>query len=285
MKSLADIKRRLASVKQTRQITGAMETISVSKMRKALERFEMNSVYFDILYGVMRDIAASPDMEVKEFLNAPKIEKKLVIVVASDKGLCGSFNHDVFKLADTVIDENTIVIPIGQFVLDHFKHGEVEIDDRFVSGVTPDYRVAEAISDAVFDMYGKSVGKVTIIYTRMLSRSTWQAQAVDLLPLDGNNVGDERVQGTDLCGVEFEPSRIDVLKMALPLYIGGMIYGAFVHSAAAEHGARHAAMSASSKNADDMIDALSIEYNSARQSSVTGQIIDIVGSAQAIGEV
>ncbi|MDE7463792.1 MAG: F0F1 ATP synthase subunit gamma, partial [Clostridiales bacterium] len=263
-----------------------METVSVAKMRKALGRFESNSVYFDVLFGVMRDIATGGDQDVKEFIAPLDINKKLVVVVASDKGLCGSFNHDVLKLADSVIDKDTVIMPMGQVACDHFTRRGDGVDTRFVDiASSPDYGNAKAMADVLLGEYGSNVGSVKLVYMHMLSRSTWEPQALQLLPISPDKANGEIKSEVDYSGVEFEPSMLEVFKQSLPLYVSGMIYGALVQSAAAEHGARHAAMSASSENADDMIAALSQEYNSARQSSVTEQIIDIVGSAQAIGEV
>ncbi|MCH5162535.1 MAG: ATP synthase F1 subunit gamma [Clostridiales bacterium] len=286
MRSLADIKRRLASVQKTRRITGAMETISTAKMKKALERFESNSAYFDILFGAIRAIANSGDVDVKELIKPPQEGKKLVIVVASDKGLCGSFNHDVFALSDTIIDDETVVMPIGRLAYEHFSRRGDAIDDRFIDEVcAPDYGRAKKFADVVLDEYGKSIKSVRLVYTRLVSRTLWTPKVVELLPLTNDEIGDENSDKVNLSGVEFEPSQASVFKRLFPLYVSGMIYGAFISSATAEHGARQAAMSASSQNADEMIENLSIEYNSARQSAVTEQIIDVVASARAIGKV
>ncbi len=280
MKNLADIKRRLASVKQTRQITGAMETVSVAKLRKATELLERNSAYFDTLCAVMREIAASDDPDVKDLVAPPDTDNKLAVVIASDKGLCGSFNHDVFKFADAVIDENTVVMPLGKLACEYFMRRGVKVDDEF-AWTLPDYSRAKPVADKIIEKYMRSASTVKIIYTRYCNGAVWTPQAQDIFPL---RASDEHGGASDT-QTEFEPSRRAVLEKLLPLYVCGTVYGASVHSAVAEHCARRAAMKASSKNADDMIAELSAEYNSARQSTVTSQLIDIIGSAQAIGKV
>ncbi len=129
MNSLSDIKRRLVSVKQTRQITGAMETVSISKMRKATERYETSREYVNAVRATMRCAAGCVPPPEK-----PRSARKAVFVVAADKGLCGAFNHDVLRLADGVIDADTVIIPIGKIAAEYFRKRE-NVDDRFVDSI------------------------------------------------------------------------------------------------------------------------------------------------------
>lgn len=157
MKSLSDIKRRLASVKQTRQITGAMETVSIAKMRKASERFDRNNAYYDALSAVMNFAVRSGDSEVQELVAPPDIQKKLIAVISSDKGLCGSFNHDIIKTADAIADGDAVIVPIGRIAYEHFSGTGYQIDDRFVNDASvPDYARAKIIADAFLAEYGKT---------------------------------------------------------------------------------------------------------------------------------
>lgn len=279
MKSLTEIKRRIASVRQTRQITGAMETVSIAKMRKALDRYEHNNAYFESIKSVMKQIAACDDGSMAEYIGKPQQGKPMFIIIASDKGLCGGFNHDVFRLADSLITSDSIIIPIGQTALNHYgKHKNV--DTRFTAeGYVPDYSHAKTVTDSILNHYGKDVNTVTLIYTKLMSHASWNAQSITLLPVEADEAG----AGNGLfeesnVTIEFEPSPKAVLKRLLPLYLSGIVYGAIVHSAAAEHSARRAAMSASTKNADEMIAALSLELNRTRQGAVTEQITEIIGS-------
>ncbi len=286
MNNKADLKRRIATVKQTRQITGAMETISIAKMRKALEKFDDNHVYFDILCDVMRYIFEHDNGDLEKMITPENAApKKLVAVIASDKGLCGSFNHDVFKAADAVIDDDTIVMPIGQMAAARYESFGRALDMRFVGAAySPDYNRARAIASAILDGYGKEYGAVKVVYTRLSSHTVWCPKLLDILPIKRDGIGGEIFEKNSgiPSGMEFEPSPAEVLKNMLPLYVGGLIYGALVHSSAAEHSARRAAMSASTENADEMINALTVEYNRARQGGVTEQIVEIIGSSQAL---
>ncbi len=280
MNSLADIKRRLASVRQTRQITGAMETISVAKLRKSLERFEENSAYFEILEKVMSDIVLQCGSDMSEYTTEPKSGKDVLLVIAADKGLCGSFNHDVFKVADALITDNTEIAPVGQMASEHYKHRS-NVDGKYVSyAYSPDYSGARRIAEDFLARFGSDMKSVTVVYTKMIGRSSWSVQKLGLLPFKSDSA--ENV-APNAAKPEFEPSPKSVLERLVPLYLGGVIYGALVSSSAAENSAKRAAMSAATKNADEMIAALSVEYNRARQSSVTAQITEIIGSSQALG--
>lgn len=285
MNSLSDIKRRIAVIKQTRQITGAMETISIAKMRKALDRFDKYNEYLDTLRSMVYDIAEHHGTEIETYLNLPKIGRKLVIVVSSDKGLCGGFNHDIFDFADSVIDADTVVMPIGQMSAEHYRN-KVSADLEFPDCASaPSYANAKRIAEAVVSAYAVKIRKVTLVYTRLVSHTLWEASSVDILPLPPNT------EDSDMYGkrkerprMSFEPSPKEVFKILIPLYLSGVIYGALINSSAAEHSARRAAMAASTKNADDSIEALSIEYNRARQSAVTEQITEMISSTRAFGK-
>lgn len=274
----SDIKRRIESVKQTRQITGAMETVSVAKMRKASELCDNNRAYFDILCSVMNEIVAHGDESVAEFSRPPKSGKPLVIVVASDKGLCGSFNHDIFKTADGIIDGSATVLTIGRTALDRYK-GKIDTIDSFTSYASGfDYSKAAELGKFVLERYGVDFSSVSVVYSYMKNQSVWEQRVLKLLPIPV----DESDGANGKYVIEFEPSKAAVFEKLLPLYVGGTMYGALVHSAAAEHCARRAAMSAATENADALIAELTIEYNRARQSAVTSQITEIIGSTQAL---
>lgn len=279
MNNLSDVKRRIASVKQTRQITGAMETISIAKMRKSVEQFEQNKGYFDVVCGLAESVALMADNDAKEYLKAPIDGKTLVMVISSDKGFCGAFNHDVFRMAESLLDDNSVVMPIGKTARD-FYIGRYAIDERFVSETgTPNLEQAKRIAQGLLSSYGNGINAVKIVYTRLV-KTSWSPQVIDALPFKAKG---ERSADYLVGTAEFVPSASAVLKKLIPMYVSGVIYGAFVHSAASEHSARRVAMSSSTKNADEMIAALSLSANRARQSAVTEQITEIIGSTQALG--
>lgn len=272
MNSLSDIKRRLVSVKQTRQITGAMETVSVSKMRKAVERYETSREYVNAVRAAMRSaVGCIPPPE------KPKNGRKILFAIAADKGLCGAFNHDVIRLADSITDDNTTVVPIGKTACDHFANRK-DVDNRFADIVmTATYDNAKIVADAVYSYYDGGAISVSFVYNTLTTRSSYTPAVRQILPCGSD--GAEVVQA-DM----FEPSAAEVCARILPMYLECEAYDALLSSAAAEHMARRAAMSASTRSADEMISALSVEYNRARQGAVTEQIIEIIGSTSALGE-
>ncbi|MCH5160606.1 MAG: ATP synthase F1 subunit gamma [Clostridiales bacterium] len=281
MNSLADLKRRIASVKQTGRITGAMETISIAKMHKSLELYESNNAYFDMIDRFVKAVVADSSEDVQEILSPPQSGYDLVVAVSSDTGFCGAFNHDVFRLTDSMITDNTLLMTVGHTAADYYSSEKKivadRVDTRFTHcAYTPDYKNARRMADEILLRYGSDVKSVAVVYNGMISHASWGVRKLEILPL---SVDTDGVSG----GMEFEPSAKEVFKLLLPQYISGIIYGVLVHSSAAEHSARRMAMSAATKNADAMISALSIEYNRARQSAVTAQITEIIGSTQAIG--
>ncbi|MCH5350468.1 MAG: ATP synthase F1 subunit gamma [Clostridiales bacterium] len=278
MLNLPDLKRRIATVKQTRQITGAMETISVSKMRKSLETCEKAKPYIDGLTETLDAILCNPDEALSEYIAPPKDGLDVVIVISSDKGLCGSYNHEIIKAADAVVNDNSFVIPIGQTAKSHFCSAE-NVDFSFSSlSESIETERINALSSVLLDWYGTKIKSAAVVYGKLVSGSVTSAVTKKLLPLEPSK------SSVEINKPEFEPSPRKVLDGLLPLYISGMIYGALLDSAAAEHSARSSAMTESGKNADAMIEMLSLEYSRARQASVTNQITEIIGSRQALDQ-
>ncbi len=270
MNSLSDIKRRLVSVKQTRQITGAMETVSISKMRKATERYETSREYVNAVRATMRSAAGCVPPPEK-----PRSARKAVFVVAADKGLCGAFNHDVLRLADGVIDADTVIIPIGKTAAEYFRKRE-NVDNRFVDSIVgADYAHAKSLADVAFSYYDGGAQSVSIVYNALTSHSAYAPIVRQVLPCEQDAEARVNEDG-------YEPSAAEVCARLLPMYLECEAYDALLSSAAAEHMARRAAMSASTRSADEMIAALSIEYNRARQGAVTEQITEIIGSTSAL---
>ncbi len=280
MNNLSDIKRRISSVKQTRQITGAMETISLAKMRKAVELYERGRLYTEAVKNLMREVSCQCANGEYEYFSRCGRGMPLYIVIASDKGMCGSFNHELFKLADSRISElDCAVMPIGLTALDRYgKRDNARVE--FASCGAPEYANAQTISRAVIEGIGVKYSSVYIVYSKMTSRSVWSAHIEQLLPVELTDCD----EGCKTTHYEYEPNERTVLEKLVPLYVGCVINDALASSAAAEHSARRAAMSASTKSADEMISSLSIEYNRARQSAVTEQITEMIGSVSALGK-
>lgn len=269
MSNLSDIKRRLSTVKQTRQITRAMQTVSVAKMRKAEEINERSAAYLTLITDIMRNVNAQDCGFV-----VPAVGMDVLLVLSSDKGLCGGFDNGNFSVAEKAIIDNTLIIPIGQTAVNYFKNAK-SVDLRFGQFTTVGSSEANEISDYLINRYGKDVKSISIAYS-IVDKSVVCPKVERLLP----------IANIESCGntaeTLFEPSPRQVLETLLPLYLSGKIYGAISANFVAEQSARHQAMSAATESADALILQLSGEYNRERQAAVTGQIVEIVGATAAL---
>lgn len=265
MSGLADIKRRLESVKQTRRITGAMKTVSVAKMRKASESVEKSRAYSAIVGEIMK--AAATNDGGMYFAKYPALEK-YVLVLSTDRGLCGGFDHDVLRFADGVVGDADIVMPIGKAASEYYS-GRDGCDTRFAKCYSPRAEDAKAVSDALIDMFGVVAGEISIVYA-----DGREPVERTLLPITGSAGADE---------IMLEPSREAVISALVPLYVTSAVLDALQCHVLAEHTARQAAMTAATDSADKLIDELSMRYNRARQAGVTEQITEIIGATSALG--
>lgn len=277
MSSLSDIKRRLASVKQTRQITGAMETVSVSKMRKTADLLEKSREYMNRLELVIRDLAKFDTSRESGAHNGADV----VLVLSSDKGLCGSFDHDIFKFAAERIKDDDTVYPIGSVAAEHYKHRK-NTDMRFSEDCKPDDATANVIAEYLLDIYAGGAKSVSIVFSKLIGSSP-KPTFKTLLPIDAHSGAENEGERSENIIDCFEPSADEIKEVLVPLYMAGEIYGALINHSLCEHSARRAAMSAAVESADELIASLSAEYNRARQAAVTEQIVEIIGSTEALG--
>ena len=268
MSNLSDIKRRLTTVKQTRQITGAMQTVSVAKMRKATETAERSQAYLTLITDIMRTAVMSDCG-----IDAPTLGKDVLLVIFSDKGLCGGFNNAIFAAAKKMIADSTLIMPIGQTALNYFK-GAGNVDYRFVKFGCADMSGAKEISDFLLNGYGNDIKSISVVYAAFDSQACPVSERLLPLELTKNDDGNNETM--------FEPSSKSVMDALVPLYLSGKIYGAICSSIAAEHSARHSAMSTATESADELILRLTSEYNRERQTAVTGQIVEIAGATSAL---
>lgn len=271
MSNLSDIKRRLASIKQTRQITGAMQTVSIVKMRKATELYESSRAYINMLKEITESLPGCDGADSALF-SPPNSGAPLYFVITSDKGLCGGFDNEIFKTASAALPENAVVMPIGRAGAEKFKNFP-NVDTRFVGAYSVDRATSDAIRDYVLDGYGSAFDSVYVVYSRFTGKSG-APTVTRLLPIEQG--GAHKPLYTD------KPVE-QVYGRLLPLYLSGMLYGALLNNHTSEQYARHAAMSAATDSADSAIAALSVEYNRARQNTVTSQITEIIGATSALG--
>lgn len=280
---MRDIKRRIKSVNSTKQITKAMELVSSAKLRKAKENLEKTRPYFNLIGETINEIIASTKGVKHDYITPRKVEKTGYIVITADRGLCGGYNSNVIKKAVVHMEEKerVSIIAVGTKGRDYFKKRQYDLDGEFQSpSDNPTYNFAHNIGELSRELYKqKLVDEVYLVYTEFFSTISYKPRAIKLLPLE---VNEETVVKEREERMTYEPSPEAVLDYLIPKYVDSMIYGAIVEAATSEHGATRVAMESATDNAEEMIDSLKLQYNRARQASITQEIAEIVGGAEAL---
>lgn len=281
MSDTAEIKHRIKSISDTRQITKAMELISVAKMRKAMEKQAVNAAYFNSVRSTIKDIMRhSTDIHHKYLEHRPN-DRTAYIVIAGDKGLAGAFNNNVLNMAWEHMQTRPVhyVVTIGQMARAFFEHKHQPVDLEFTHAVTnPTLHDARGIMRDILDLYDKNLmDEVVVVFTRMYSTTVQKPELVRLLPIVETDIpGEETSSFTG--DILYDPSPREVLNVLVPQYLVGMIYSVLIHSFASEHEARMFAMSNANKNADAMLESLNLEYNRSRQDAITTELLDLASS-------
>ncbi|HEY8390709.1 MAG TPA: ATP synthase F1 subunit gamma [Clostridia bacterium] len=288
MKNLTDIKHRIKSIAETRKITKAMETISIAKMRKALSIFESNMVFYNRIRTVMTDIIRHTKDVDNIYLKPRKGDRSIFIVIASDKGLAGGYNNNVlveaWKKIENIKDKH--IFTVGQVAREFFQKRNIMVDIEFTH-LTQDPTFFDAVNivESVIDLYKKNLtDKVYIVYTEMINSTSMRPNILKLLPLSEQEVTKDIKEDEDkdeyyFKELYYDPSPEEVLHELVPQYLAGIVYGALVQSVASEHSSRMMAMSNATRNASEILEQLNLDYNRARQESITNEISEIVSAS------
>jgi len=288
MAALKDIKRQVAAVQKTKQITRAMNMVAASKFRAAQSRMESYRPFAMKFMDVLSSLAlrVSPDAHPLLAVREPK--RVRVICMSSDRGLCGGFNTNLIKSSERFVKEKVSggltveVTPIGRKSRDYFKrkyqitNARADVMSKF------DITLAQEISeDIITPFINEEFDELYIIYNEFVNVSQQRPVAVRLLPLP--SVGQEEdVDPEKHMDYEYEPSDEAIIEKILPMYLRVLIYRALVETSAGENGARMAAMDNATRNCDEMISTLTLQYNKVRQSAITAELMDIVGGTEAL---
>lgn len=286
MASLKSIKKRIVSVKNTRQITKAMKMVSAAKLRRAQENVVAARPYAKKLGEVLQSLAVNLEGDLHPLLEKREAKKLLLVVVTSDRGLCGGFNTNLCKAGDRYIKENQSsydqisVMTVGRKGNEFFK-SRYSIYKNYSNVLAkPNYQAAATIAQEIIDGFvAGEYDQVVLLFnsfrTVMSQDITFQA----ILPVvpEEKGVADETP-------VEyiFEPSAGELLAEILPKNIEVQIFKAMLESVAGEHGARMTAMDSASKNASEMIGKLTLQYNRARQAAITTELMEIISGSESI---
>ncbi|GIM31223.1 ATP synthase F1 subunit gamma [Paraclostridium bifermentans] len=280
---MKEIKTRIASVENTKQITKAMELVSSSKFRRAKEKAESSKAYFNTLKEAVENIAKSTSGVKSEFLKQREVKNRCYVVIAGDRGLAGGYNANVFKAlaAETQGSKNIKVVTIGKKAKEFVSKRDFEVIGSIPSVENASYEDIMNISKTVMDSYQNGdIDEVKLIYTEFVSALSQEPRLVKLLPISIEaNKGEEKKQSG--AAVQYLPSADAVLGFIVPKYVSGMIYGGLAESYASEQAARRTAMESATDNANEMISNLELQYNRARQAAVTQEISEIVAGASS----
>lgn len=274
--SMKTIKNRIKSISSTMQITKAMELVASSKMRKAAERIERSKPYFNILSETLNDIAKDN----KDFTSVYTHEregKTCHIVIAGDRGLAGGYNSNLFKSLN--VSKNDIIFPIGKKVIEYFNEADIYTSDYEKAG---DINISHCreIGNILARAYKKGIfTRLTLSYTSFVNALTQVPKTINMLPIKVEHTK-KGMRNINYSLIIYEPDAEEAFEEIVPYYLSGMIYGAISESVASELSARRNAMESATDNASEMIDELSLEYNRARQASITQELTEIIAGAE-----
>lgn len=287
MPTLLDFRRRIRSVKNTQQITRAMKFVSAARLRRAQESALAARSYAKELVRVLRSTMARIESPQHPLLAKRPEERILVLVLAGERGLAGAFNANILKTAGEFIrskkGKKIVTIPIGKKGRDTLRKAGMEFAGEYVNVLARvDFGIAREIASLVTDLYAReSVDAVYMVFSEFKNVLAPRLTVEKLLPVEAIESGEETPAEAECAQIDYiyEQPEEQILDRLLPRYIETQVLRSMLESSAAEHAARMTAMEAATKNAGDVIDALTLYMNKVRQAAITKEIIEIVSGA------
>jgi F-type H+-transporting ATPase subunit gamma len=290
--NLKDIRRRVRSVRNTRQITRAMEMVSAAKLRRTSVLFEAAKPYSEKMKQLLSRVVSAELLESHPYFQVRPIKRILLVVFTADKGLCGSFNANLISKAEQFCNSQSPDVEVDLFIVgrkawDYFRRRDYKIVGSCtnLSG-RPDNEVARSVVDRAASGFSDGTyDSVSVIYANYINKMTNRPFEEVLLPLASDVVksedGEEASSEADYI---IEPDAASVFDSLIPRFLQGRMYGVMVETFTCEHSARMVAMTNATQNCKELMDALTLKMNKARQSSITTDLLDIVGGAEALSE-
>ena len=287
MASIREIQGRIKSIEDTKKITNAMYLISSTKLRKARKDQESTSPYFSTVRQMIGRIFHDlPDLESRYVRKSAAGKRCGCLVITADKGLAGSYNHNVLKLAlKTVSDsEEPLLFVVGEVGRQYFRSRKIPVEQSFLyTAQNPSLDRAREIAGLLLEAYDNgTIDEIQIIYTKMKNSLAMETEVTRLLPLSKEAFEKPEDAPQTLSGHTFEPSPAAAIQSIVPNYLTGYIYAALVESFCCEQNARMMAMSAANDNAEEILRDLNIQFNRVRQAIITQEITEVIGGAKAL---
>ncbi|GAA4304850.1 ATP synthase F1 subunit gamma [Compostibacter hankyongensis] len=291
---LKEVRNRISSVRSTQQITKAMKMVSAAKFRRAQDAILQMRPYAEKLQEMLQNIVSNSDGDVDLRLAQERpVEKVLLIVVTSDRGLCGGYNANLIKLAKQTIREryaaqfekgNVTLMPVGKRGADHFAKNGFKLDTRF-RDLLIDLsfeRVQQAAAAAMEGFIAQQYDVVEIIYSRFVNAAVQHYEVERFLPIPRIQPEPEAGKKALKAAFIFEPDEASLIRELMPRILNTQLFKATLDAWASENGARMTAMDKASENADELLRSLRISYNRARQAAITTELTEIVSGAAAL---
>jgi F-type H+-transporting ATPase subunit gamma len=289
-----DIRRRIKSVKNTSQITKAMQMVAAAKMRKAQQVALAGRAYAELLAKVLRSVASGAEENAHELLAAREVKKELVLVISTDKGLCGALNTNLLREVAKFDPAKTVFVAAGRKGSQYLARTGRTIAAEFELRDSPSFLETKAVAKYCMDQFvNGTVDKVTVVFTDFINTLTQTPKARTILPITSLEVtagiGGEQEKATvkadeqDTSEYVFEPGMADVLSAVLPHYVYFQVYQMVLDARASEHSARMVAMKSATDNAKQLIKDLTLEYNKVRQAAITTELLEITTAQMALG--
>ena len=285
MQGIRDIKRRIRSVKSTEQITRAMKMVAAAKLKGAEKLVKESRPYARTMQNVFQNIMARSEDVKHPLLITRHGNKACYVVITADRGLCGGFNTNITRLAiEKSKGQKAVFLHIGRKGRDYLAfRGYPLLNQGYLAGDKPDVALVQNIVLDLITRYQKEeFDSVYLVYSRYVSPLTQESRVVRLLPAEITNEIDNQNENHIHEEYLYEPSALGLLDTLIPRYLITQVYRGLVENHAGELGSRMTAMDNATKNAEEMIADLTLQYNRARQAAITQEIAEIVGGAEAL---
>ncbi len=284
MANLKDLRRRIKSIKNTAQITKAMQLVAAAKMRKAQDKAQKGLPYLKQLHKVLANLSNRVNPKLNPLLQPSKGDKTGVLVITTNKGLCGSINTNLYKLIGGYDKKSTVFYTVGRKGKTYIAKTGRQLVADFDSNENPTIEDANAISKMLIEAFlGDQISKIEIAYSHFINTAVQKPEKIDLLPLSSLPGASESNTQNEV-EYEYEPNANDILTGILPHYLSYTIYELLLEAKASEHSSRMVAMKNATDNANDILKGLKLQYNKARQALITNQILEISSAAAAMNK-
>ena len=275
---ISNIRRQLKSVRSTQKITNAMSLVATAKLQKQRGKMAENDVYMQRYLELLLTALSSEELDesANMYFQKRDFNNPLHIVITSNSGLCGSYNMDLLKYVEKNISKDEAIFAIGTYGIKWLDSNDFMVIKRFTDLDNLNPRVMEMLIYDILELYKHNeISSIDIVYTQYVNTLTFEPSTYQLLPISLSVPMEKKP-------IELAPSGEEVLNILIPKYISAVVYDTFLEAKTSEHASRRSAMESANKNAQNLIEEISLSYNQARQATITQEVNEITAGADAI---